>query len=61
VRKPALATSVGMDYKLTDFGIDSACYDQIAADALDDEVLVNAPRQPDAADIVSMLAVAQGG
>jgi alcohol dehydrogenase len=55
-----LASSVGMTHALADFGIDSTSFDQIAADALDDEVLVNAPRQPDAADIVSMLAVAQG-
>src|SRR5712691_6052105 len=36
-----------------------ACdFAQIAADALDDEVLVNAPRQPSAADIADVLAAA---
>jgi alcohol dehydrogenase class IV len=52
----SLAASVGMDHRLADFGITEGDFSLIAADALDDEVLANAPRQPAAADIVSMLA-----
>ena len=53
-----LAHSVGLRHQLADFGIDSASFSQIAADALDDEVLANAPRQPTAADIGEMLRAA---
>jgi alcohol dehydrogenase len=52
----ALAASVGMKSRLADFGIGAGEFDAIAADALDDEVLVNAPLQPTAADITLMLA-----
>jgi alcohol dehydrogenase len=51
----SLAESVGMKRRLADFGITSKDFAQIAADALDDEVLVNSPRQPTAEDIVAML------
>jgi alcohol dehydrogenase len=50
-----LAGRVGMTQRLADLGITGADFDQIAADALDDEVLANAPRQPTAADIRALL------
>jgi alcohol dehydrogenase len=52
----SLAQSVGMRHRLADFGIGSDQFDVIVADALDDEVLANAPVRPTAADIASMLA-----
>jgi alcohol dehydrogenase class IV len=55
-----LAASVGMTPKLSDFGIGPSSFEQIAADALDDEVLDNAPLRPSAADVVAMLAAAWG-
>jgi alcohol dehydrogenase len=55
-----LAASVGMTHSLSDFGIGPSSFDQIAADALDDEVLDNAPRRPSEADVITMLAAAQG-
>jgi alcohol dehydrogenase len=55
----SLAHSVGLRHQLADFGIDSASFSQIAADALEDEVLANAPRQPTAADIGEMLQAAK--
>jgi len=51
----ALAGRVGMTQRLAGLGITSADFGQLAADALDDEVLANAPRQPTAADISSIL------
>jgi alcohol dehydrogenase len=51
-----LASAVGMTHRLADFGIGPADFDQIAADALDDEVLANAPLQPSAEDIRGILA-----
>jgi alcohol dehydrogenase len=54
----ALAVSVGMTGRLADFGIGPDDFGQIAADALDDEVLANAPLQPSAADVVAMLGAA---
>ena len=56
----ALAVCVGMNHRLSDFGIGAEHFEQIAADALDDEVLANAPAQPTAADVVGMLAAASG-
>ena len=56
----ALAVSVGMNHRLSDFGIGTEHFEQIAADALDDEVLANAPLQPAASDVAAMLAAAQG-
>jgi alcohol dehydrogenase len=50
-----LRERVGLTKKLGDFGITEADYAQIAADALDDEVLANTPRQPTVADIVTIL------
>jgi alcohol dehydrogenase len=54
-----LRASVGLTGRLSDFGITSEDYGQIASDALADEVLVNAPRQPTAAQICSILAASQ--
>ena len=54
----ALAVSVGMTQRLADFGIGPDDFGQIAADALDDEVLANAPAQPTAADVTAILASA---
>ena len=50
-----LAGRVGLTQRLADLGITSADFGRIAADALDDEVLANAPRQPTAADIRAIL------
>jgi alcohol dehydrogenase class IV len=50
---------VGLTRTLAAFGIGAADYAQISADALDDEVLDNTPRMPDAADITAILAAAQ--
>jgi alcohol dehydrogenase len=52
----ALAAAAGMIHRLSDFGITPADFDQIAADALDDEVLANTPRMPTGSDIREMLA-----
>jgi alcohol dehydrogenase class IV len=52
----ALAVSVGMTARLADYGIGPDDFEQVAADALDDEVLANAPLRPTAADVVAMLA-----
>jgi alcohol dehydrogenase len=54
-----LASTVGITPRLAELGIDAADYEQIAADALDDEVLANAPRQPSVADVVSILAATE--
>ena len=56
----SIAGQVGMTHAMADFGISAADFGQIAADALDDEVLANTPRRPDAADIRSILLAAQG-
>jgi alcohol dehydrogenase len=55
-----LAARVGLTGRLPDFGVTPADFPQISADALDDEVLVNTPRMPTAADIESILAAAHG-
>jgi alcohol dehydrogenase len=54
-----LAELIGMTHALADFGISAADFDQIAADALDDEVLANTPRRPESADIRSILLAAR--
>jgi alcohol dehydrogenase len=56
----ALRDRVGLAGTLTGFGVGAANYAQIAADALDDEVLDNTPRMPDAAEIAAILTAAQG-
>src|SRR5437016_6212459 len=50
------AALVGLAGTVADLGVTASDFGQLAADALDDEVLVNAPRQPTAADIAAMLA-----
>jgi alcohol dehydrogenase len=52
----ALAAAVGMAHRLSDFGISPADFGQIAADALDDEVLANTPQRPAGRDIREILA-----
>jgi alcohol dehydrogenase class IV len=49
-----------MTRRLSDLGIGAGHFAQIAADALDDEVLANAPVQPTAADVIGILAAASG-
>jgi alcohol dehydrogenase class IV len=56
----ALRDRVGMTGTLAAFGIGPRDYAQISADTLDDEVLDNTPRMPDAADIAAILTAAQG-
>ena len=56
-----LARSVRMVSTLADFGIAACDFQQIAADALDDEVIANAPVQPTAQVIEAILAGALGG
>jgi alcohol dehydrogenase len=51
----ALREQAGLTRLVTDFGITEADFAQIAADALDDEVLANAPRQPTGDDIGAIL------
>ena len=51
---------MGLTRRLPDFGISMADFPQISADALDDEVLLNTPRMPTAADIESILTAAHG-
>jgi alcohol dehydrogenase len=55
-----LADRLGLAGRLPDFGVSAADFTQISADALDDEVLVNTPRLPTAADIAAILAAAHG-
>ena len=55
-----LAGALGLTRRLPDFGISMADFPQISADALDDEVLLNTPRMPTAADIESILTAAHG-
>ena len=51
-----LRDRVGLTAVLADFGITDADFAQIAADALDDEVLANTPRPPARADIDAILS-----
>jgi alcohol dehydrogenase len=53
-----LAAGLGLPQRISGLGITAADFGQIAADALDDEVLANAPRQPAAADIRAILLAA---
>jgi alcohol dehydrogenase len=50
-----LAGRVGMTGLLAGLGLCGADLDRVAADALDDEVLANAPRQPSGDDIRALL------
>jgi alcohol dehydrogenase len=51
----ALRDQVGLNRLIGEFGITEADFGQIAADALDDEVLASAPRQPTGEDIGAIL------
>jgi alcohol dehydrogenase len=53
-----LRAEIGLAVTLADVGVDATDIAAVAADALDDEVLANAPRQPAAADIAAVLAAA---
>jgi alcohol dehydrogenase len=52
----ALREQVGLTALIADFGITDADFAQIAADALDDEMLANTPRQPTGDDIGALLS-----
>ena len=56
----ALRHEVGLDQLIGDFGITEADFGQIAADALDDEVLATTPRPPTADDIRAILRASEG-
>jgi alcohol dehydrogenase class IV len=49
-----------MTRRLSDFGVGEQDFGLLAADALDDEVIANAPVQPTERDISGMLAAALG-
>jgi alcohol dehydrogenase class IV len=52
----ALIATLGLGMLPAGTVLTEADFPQLAADALDDEVLANTPRQPSAADITSLLA-----
>ena len=54
----ALRAEIGLAVRPADFGIGPGDFAGLAADALDDEVLANAPRQPSAAEIEQILIAA---
>ncbi len=56
----ALREQVGLTAAIADFGITEADFAQIAADALDDEMLASTPRQPSGADIGAILLASAG-
>jgi len=56
----ALRAEIGLAVRPADFGVTAADFPGLAADALDDEVLANSPRQPTAADIEEILTAADG-
>jgi alcohol dehydrogenase class IV len=55
-----LRDSLGLARRPSDFGVVAGDFAQISADALDDEVLASTPRVPTSADIIAILAAAQG-
>lgn len=55
----SLADQIGMTQRMADLGITGPDFGQIAADALDDEVLANTPRRPTADDIQAILLAAR--
>jgi alcohol dehydrogenase len=55
-----LRDKVGLNRPIGEFGVTEADFGQIAADALDDEVLANAPRQPAGDDIRAILLACVG-
>jgi alcohol dehydrogenase len=56
----ALREQVGLTAAIADFGITEADFAQIAADALDDEMLAGAPRRPSGDDIGAILLASAG-
>jgi len=56
----ALRADVGLAVRPADFGVPTADFAAVAADALDDEVLANAPRQPSSAEIETIMTAADG-
>jgi alcohol dehydrogenase class IV len=56
-----LAEGIGTPSRLSAPGVTEADFPQLTADTLDDEVLVNTPRTPTAADVTSILAAAYRG
>jgi alcohol dehydrogenase len=54
-----LAAALGLPQRISGLGVTAADFGQLAADALDDEVLANAPRQPAAADVRAILLAAE--
>ena len=57
----ALREQVGLTALIADFGITEADFAQIAADALDDEVLTSTPRQLSGTDIGAILLASASG
>jgi alcohol dehydrogenase len=53
-----LAGTVGITGRLAGFGVKEGDFAMLAADALDDAVMANTPRPPEASDIHSILAAA---
>lgn len=53
-----LAAEVGLTGRLGDHGVSEDDFDQLAEDALDDEVMANTPRRPTADQIRTILAAA---
>ncbi|GLZ11614.1 methanol dehydrogenase [Actinomadura sp. NBRC 104425] len=53
-----LAAEVGLTGRLGDHGVSEDDFDQLAEDALDDEVMANTPRRPTADEIRTILAAA---
>jgi alcohol dehydrogenase len=56
----ALREQVGLTAAIADFGITETDFAQIAADALDDEMLAGAPRRPSGGDIGAILLASAG-
>jgi alcohol dehydrogenase len=54
-----LADQIGMTQRMADLGLTGTDFGQIAADALDDDVLANTPRPPTAGDIHAILLAAR--
>ena len=54
----SLRDEIGLTVRPADFGVSEQDFEAIAADALDDEVLANAPRKPTTAEIRTILATA---
>jgi alcohol dehydrogenase class IV len=55
-----LRGTIGLDRWIGEFGVTEADFGQIAADALDDEVLANTPRHPTGDDIRAILLACAG-